>query len=290
MEFWMFMLVMNLLIPIMMILFGIHYSKHAPTNISTFVGYRTTMSMKNMDTWTFAHHYSGKIMRKYGLGLFFLTIIAMCFVIGKNTDTVAIVGLIIITILTVAMTVLILVPTERALKKTFDKDGNRLAGTGEPYTGLGEPDALLSANARKHSHLFVCLIVVIFVIVPVGFVAWAIVGASAPMVYTMSSTSLTIHGQFGVDGKTIDFSDITNLELKSMLPSDLSRNSGDNVGNVRKGSFRTGKTNLNIYVNDISQPTFIYMNTSENGLIIFSDETAIKTQKIYDEVQQKMPK
>lgn len=59
MLFWIFMLVMNLLIPISMIGFGKLFMKTTPKEINGLFGYRTSMSMKNKDTWIFAHHYCG---------------------------------------------------------------------------------------------------------------------------------------------------------------------------------------------------------------------------------------
>lgn len=50
MGFWIFMTIMNLLIPLTMILFGIYFIKKSPKEINTTFGYRTSMSMKNKDT------------------------------------------------------------------------------------------------------------------------------------------------------------------------------------------------------------------------------------------------
>ena len=57
MGFWIFMLIMDLLIPFTMIGFGKMFLKKAPDQINYVFGYRTSMSMKNQDTWVFAHHY-----------------------------------------------------------------------------------------------------------------------------------------------------------------------------------------------------------------------------------------
>ena len=50
MGFWIFMLVMNLLIPATMAGFGRAFLKKAPGKINYAFGYRTSMSMKNKDT------------------------------------------------------------------------------------------------------------------------------------------------------------------------------------------------------------------------------------------------
>ena len=59
MGFWIFMLIMDLLLPFTMIGFGRYFMKKAPKEINSVFGYRTSMSMKNKDTWEFAHKYCG---------------------------------------------------------------------------------------------------------------------------------------------------------------------------------------------------------------------------------------
>ena len=56
MGFWIFMLIMDLLLPFTMIGFGRYFMKKAPKEINSVFGYRTSMSMKNKDTWEFAHN------------------------------------------------------------------------------------------------------------------------------------------------------------------------------------------------------------------------------------------
>ena len=60
MGFGIFMLLMDLLIPLTMVVFGKMFMTKSPKNINAVFGYRTTMSMKNKDTWEFAHKYCGK--------------------------------------------------------------------------------------------------------------------------------------------------------------------------------------------------------------------------------------
>ena len=125
MGFWIFMLIMNLLIPVTMICFGKYFMKSAPGNINIVFGYRTSMSMKNQDTWKFAHEYCGNLWFKWGKNTLILTVIAMLFLLGKSEDTIGNWGG------TICMIQLIFLigaigPTESALRRTFDKDGKRL--------------------------------------------------------------------------------------------------------------------------------------------------------------------
>ena len=124
MGFWVFMLIMNLLIPTTMIWYGTHWVKNAPKEMNSLSGYRTTMSMKNRDTWDFAHHYCGRLLYKWGLRLIPITLISMICIIGKNTDTVGSVGGIVCLVQMLPL-VGVIIPTERALHNNFDKYGNR---------------------------------------------------------------------------------------------------------------------------------------------------------------------
>lgn len=126
MGFWFFMLAMGLLFPIVMILFGTMFMKSAPKKINYIFGYRTDMSMKNRETWEFAHKYIGKLWFRFGLLLIPITVIPMLFVIGNSENVVATVGLIVSFVNTVTLIVPISF-TEKALNRTFDKDGKRKA-------------------------------------------------------------------------------------------------------------------------------------------------------------------
>ena len=124
MGFWIFMLIMDLLIPLTMIGFGKYFLKTAPKEINATFGYRTTMSMKNKDTWIFAHKYCGKIWYICGVALLFVSIIVMAIVLGKTKDTIGNIGGILCGIQLILL-ICSIFPTEKALKKTFDTNGNR---------------------------------------------------------------------------------------------------------------------------------------------------------------------
>ena len=118
------MMTMDLLFPVIMIVMGRYFMKTSPKKINYIFGYRTNMSMKNKDTWDFAHKYIGKLWFYLGLILVPITVIPMLFVIGGNEDTVGMVGGI-ICIVAVVILIAPIFSTETALKNTFDKDGNR---------------------------------------------------------------------------------------------------------------------------------------------------------------------
>ena len=77
MGFWIFMLLMDLIIPLTMIGFGRYLMKNNPKEPNALFGYRTAMSLKNKDTWAFANTYCGKIW--YVCGWILLPVTVICF-------------------------------------------------------------------------------------------------------------------------------------------------------------------------------------------------------------------
>ena len=121
---WWFILICDLLIPIVMILAGIIMWKHAPKQINGLLGYRTTRSMKNMDTWKFAHDHCGRLWWKIGLILLIATIPAHLPFYHSSDDTLSALSLIVTGVQLVVLIASVF-PTEKALKKTFHDDGTR---------------------------------------------------------------------------------------------------------------------------------------------------------------------
>ena len=124
MGFWIFMLIANLLIPLSMIGLGNYFAKRAPKEINMVFGYRTAMSTKNKETWEFAHHHCGKIWLSIGWILLPASFAAMMFVIGKDEGFLGIYGAVVCGVQLVAL-IGSIIPTEMALKRTFDKNGDR---------------------------------------------------------------------------------------------------------------------------------------------------------------------
>ena len=122
MFFWWLLFVCNLLIPIIMILSGYWMWKHCPSDINPILGYRTKRSMKNMDTWKFAHDYAGQIWWNAGWILMILTILVQLPFIKSSTDAIGNLSLVIIFVQILVM-LLTIIPVENALKKKFNDDG-----------------------------------------------------------------------------------------------------------------------------------------------------------------------
>ena len=98
MGFWIFMLAMDLILPLSMVFLGRYFVRHAPGSINMLFGYRTARSMKNQDTWQFAHRYFGKLWYKMGLWLLILSVAAMLPGLGKDKDAVGTLGGIVCTL------------------------------------------------------------------------------------------------------------------------------------------------------------------------------------------------
>ena len=73
MGFWVFMTSMELLLPLIMVGLGNYFLKGGPRQVNSMFGYRTARSMKNEDTWKFAHRHCGRIWRRWGITLAFWT-------------------------------------------------------------------------------------------------------------------------------------------------------------------------------------------------------------------------
>lgn len=86
MGFWVFMTGCNLILPVLMVVIGKVFVKNPPRKINWVYGYRTHRSMKNQDTWNFAHLYCGKLWWKAGWVMLPLSVVSMLPVVGKSDD------------------------------------------------------------------------------------------------------------------------------------------------------------------------------------------------------------
>ena len=124
MWFWWFMLICDLIIPIAMVICGRMMWKQCPKHMNSMSGYRTTRSMKNMDTWKFANDYCGRLWWKIGWVMIIPSALIHIPLYHSDKNTIGFAGLILVTIQCFIMIVSIY-PTEKALKKHFNDDGIR---------------------------------------------------------------------------------------------------------------------------------------------------------------------
>lgn len=119
-----FVFLCNLLVPVVVIVTGRIMWKHYPKNINGLVGYRTTHSMKNMDTWKFANEHCGRLWYKMGLFMLAFSVLVSVLLLRTNDNTYSMISLIFVLLQCIILIVSI-IPTEFALKKMFYEDGTR---------------------------------------------------------------------------------------------------------------------------------------------------------------------
>lgn len=124
MWFWWLMLCCDILIPVIMIVAGWMMWKHPPKEVNGLIGYRTARSMQNMETWRFAHDYSGRLWWKIGWIMLLPSILAHVPVYRETVNVIGAFGLILMTVQTIVLIASVF-PTERALRRTFTDTGIR---------------------------------------------------------------------------------------------------------------------------------------------------------------------
>lgn len=124
MWFFCLMLFCNMIVPAITILAGWFMWKHSPKEINSIIGYRTKRSMKNDDTWKFAHNFCGKLWWIMGWIILGVSIVVLIPFIDSIYFTIGIVVIISVLVQCVIL-VMSIIPTEIALRKTFFDDGTR---------------------------------------------------------------------------------------------------------------------------------------------------------------------
>ena len=124
MGIWVIILLVVLLMSATMIGFGLWFNFAGPKRINFIFGYRTPMSMKNLDTWKFGNSYAGRCMWCTGGVLLVGSLATLFAVISSSESVIRTAGIVII----IAHAVMIfgsVISTEIALRKNFDRNGNR---------------------------------------------------------------------------------------------------------------------------------------------------------------------
>ena len=111
--------------PLLLIVLGVLALMVIPKKPNWIMGYKTSRSRQNQDTWAFAHRYWGKQAIAIGIILTVLTIVGLV-LIEQGTFTLdpnIFLGL--SAIVTVVAITITMIPTEIALKREFDENGKR---------------------------------------------------------------------------------------------------------------------------------------------------------------------
>lgn len=114
----------SLLVPVIVIITGRMMWKHYPKNVNGLIGYRTTLSMRNIDTWKFANEYCGRLWYRIGILMLIFSIIICLLFFKASYNTAFMASLILIAIQCIILVATIF-PTENALKREFPEEGRR---------------------------------------------------------------------------------------------------------------------------------------------------------------------
>lgn len=125
MVFGIFLLCCNLILPVMMLLFGISFLNHAPGKINMYYGYRTRMSMLNQNTWEFAHKCCGRLWKQMGMIMLPISMAVSLPMLWMNENMQGVLTGILETV-QLLMMIGSIVLVERALKREFDRSGKPL--------------------------------------------------------------------------------------------------------------------------------------------------------------------
>ena len=124
MGIWNIILLVVCVMSAVMIIFGLSFNFAGPKRINFVMGYRTPMSMKNLETWKFGNVYAGRLMWISGIILLVGSLAALFAIMNSSTAVIRNVGIAII----IAHAVMIfgtIILSEIALRKNFDSEGNR---------------------------------------------------------------------------------------------------------------------------------------------------------------------
>ena len=147
MVFWCMMMLFTLMIPAVMIGFGRSFFKKPPRDINATFGYRTTMSMKNQETWQLAHRGCGRYWFICGLILLPLSVLPMLFVINRGTETIGMTGGIIVFVQIVPM-LCVIIPTEHAQRMHCSRILPAKPETA-PYYGASASESIHCPSSRS---------------------------------------------------------------------------------------------------------------------------------------------
>lgn len=100
------------LIPILILVIGIVFQKHAPKEINGFIGYRTRRSMQSQEAWDYANKRMGEIWLALGVILLVVSI-PLTLLFAENGLTIAMIAQVVALIVSI-------IPVEVELKAKFD--------------------------------------------------------------------------------------------------------------------------------------------------------------------------
>ncbi len=87
MGFWAFSLIITLIVPVLVLIYGLHYGKNgAPQNIEGHSGFRSRRATKSWDAWVFTHKLAAKIWKITGIIMIPVTVVMMIFAVKFSVE------------------------------------------------------------------------------------------------------------------------------------------------------------------------------------------------------------
>ncbi len=125
MGFWFYILITTLIVPVLILFFGLYYAKNgAPKNIDGHSGFRSRRATKSWDAWVFTHKKASKIWKMMGIIMIPVTIALMLLVIKLPVEAVNIYGAVLFLIQGIAFAISVII-VEKQIKKNFNDFGVR---------------------------------------------------------------------------------------------------------------------------------------------------------------------
>lgn len=112
-------ILLHLLLGPLMLVISIIYVFFPPMKVNMIYGHRTSLSMKNQDTWVEANKRSALMMLLVSALTIIVQLIGIVFKVNQETT------FLYVTIFLVAGLIIGLLIVEKQLRSIFDKDGNR---------------------------------------------------------------------------------------------------------------------------------------------------------------------
>jgi len=119
-AFWLYLLVMTLLVPAVMLGFGHRFQKNPPKRINDLFGYRTRRSMRNWESWEYAHLVCGRFWWWAGWPALTFALVMMGRTVSAPIEEMAEASVLVVAIQMILL-VLAIPWTERALKQKLDR-------------------------------------------------------------------------------------------------------------------------------------------------------------------------
>lgn len=88
MGFWVFMLCMEMLIPLSMLILGLLWRTHPPKKRNPLYGYRSRRSFSNPEAWDYAQQRAGRFFVLAGGLLLPPTLLVMLLLLGKESSVI----------------------------------------------------------------------------------------------------------------------------------------------------------------------------------------------------------